>query len=369
MSNWEVGFVTSLQPGDRIGILGGGQLGRMLAAAAAQLGFRCHIYCPDPNSPAFQLCDRHTVGRYDDQKLLAEFAAEVEVITYEFENVPASTARFLSTIKALRPGLQALETAQDRLLEKNFISSLGIATAPYCSVDNEDDLRSAAHALGFPCIFKTRRFGYDGKGQAILRNAGEVRASWARIGGAPSILEGFIRFERELAICIARSPSGECRAFAAAENRHQDHILVESFAPAEISPRLAEQAEAIAKTIAVALDYVGVLAVEFFLDESGLRVNEIAPRVHNSGHWTLDAAVTSQFEQHIRAISGLPLGATDALGKARMLNLVGEEYLRWPDYLADPYARVHLYGKGEVRPGRKLGHVTWLNPIDSQALT
>jgi 5-(carboxyamino)imidazole ribonucleotide synthase len=355
----------SLKPGDVIGILGGGQLGRMIALAAARLGFPCHIYAPEPDSPAFDVAARRTVGSYDDEAALKLFAASVAVVTYEFENVPARTVEVLAQRVPVRPGAKALAVCQDRLLEKRTARSLGALTAEFAQVDSRADLDAAIGTLGLPAILKTRRFGYDGKGQSVLRDPADADAAWTAVNGQPSILEAFVPFTTEVSVVAARGSDGAFKAFPVTENEHREQILRRSVSPAGIHPATAREAMDAAAGIAKALDYVGVFAVEFFVAEaaSGDRVlvNEIAPRVHNSGHWTLDGAETSQFEQHVRAIAGLPLGSVAQRAPVvEMVNLIGADADRWREIMADPGAQLHLYGKGEARPGRKMGHVTRL---------
>jgi 5-(carboxyamino)imidazole ribonucleotide synthase len=351
-----------LQPGATIGILGGGQLGRMLAIAAAELGLNCHIYAPEADSCAFAVARAHACAGYDDEAALARFAGAVDVVTYEFENVPAAAASFLAKRKPVLPDPSVLATVQDRLAEKNFVTSLGIATAPFAPAGDAAELATAIARVGLPAILKSRRFGYDGKGQAKIRTAADADAAWREIGAAPAILEGFIAFEREISVVAARARDGTVAAYEPIENLHRDGILRRSSVPAEIPAALGDQAIAIATKIAIALDYTGVLAVEMFVvNERGtprLLVNEIAPRVHNSGHWTLDGTTASQFEQHIRAVAGWPLAAPRRLGRVEMINLIGDEVNDWAKYLAAPGACLHLYGKGEPSPGRKMGHVT-----------
>jgi len=356
--------VNSLGPDATIGILGGGQLGRMLALAAARLGFKCHVLCPDPRSPAFDVVRRVTEADYADIAALDRFVADVDVVTYEFENVPAETAMFLSARKPVLPDPKVLATTQDRLVEKEFVRGLGIGTAAFAAVDSADGLTAALAAVGQPAVLKTRRFGYDGKGQMILREADP--AAFVELGGQPQILEAFVPFEREISVVAARGSDGAIECFDVTENEHQDHILKTSRVPAAVTPGVAAEARRIAETIAEAFGYVGVLAVEMFVVKDGtghaVLVNEIAPRVHNSGHWTIDGALVSQFEQHIRAVAGLPLGKPIRRGRIEMINLLGdevEEYRRW---LTEPGAAVHLYGKTGVRPGRKMGHVTRVFP-------
>ena len=355
--------MTTLSPGATIGILGGGQLGRMLALAAARLGLRTHIYCPDPDSPAFEVASACTIQAYEDEAALRDFAASVEVITYEFENVPARTAEVLAEVRAVRPDAAALKASQDRLVEKQFMASLGIATAPFVAVDTAGAMPRAVAQLGRPSILKTRRFGYDGKGQTTIKDGSDLAAAFRSLGGGECILEGVVPFAKEVSVICARGLDGGFAAFDVCENAHRGGILHRTVAPAALAPETAAEAIAMAKTIADALDYVGVLAVEFFVVAAAgretLAVNEIAPRVHNSGHWTEAGAVTSQFEQHVRAICGWPLGATALLGThVEMENLIGDEAEGWAALLARPDVCLHLYGKEEVRPGRKMGHWT-----------
>lgn len=350
-----------LSPGDTIGILGGGQLARMLALAAAPLGLKTHIFAPDDHSPAFDVATRHTIGDFDDQAALEALAKSVPVVTFETENIPTAPLDALAGHTSFFPPPRALSLTQDRLHEKSFIRDLGIAVPPFSAVDHADDLAKAISAIGLPSILKTRRFGYDGKGQIKL--AGATRDAFAALGGVPCILEAFIPFEREISVIATRGRNGEFAAFDPPENVHRNHILSTSTVPARISPRIAEEAIAATRRIAEALDYVGTLAVEFFLTGDGsLLVNEIAPRVHNSGHWTIEACTVSQFEAHIRAIAGWPLGNLARRMDAVMTNLVGDDVDGWAALLADPDSHLHLYGKREARPGRKMGHVTRLMP-------
>jgi 5-(carboxyamino)imidazole ribonucleotide synthase len=352
----------SVGPDTTIGILGGGQLGRMLAMAAARLGFRCHVLCPDAGSPAFDVVRRITEADYGDKSALDRFADDVDVITYEFENVPAETAAFLAARKPVIPDPKVLAITQDRLAEKSFVAGLGIATAPHRPAESEAELAEALAALGRPAVLKTRRFGYDGKGQATLRAGDEPAAAWRAAGGQPAIVEAHIPFEREISVVAARGHDGRIACFDVAENQHRDRILKISRVPAEVTPQVAAEARRIAERIAEAFDYVGVLAVEMFVVADGtghaVMVNEIAPRVHNSGHWTLDGCSVSQFEQHIRAVAGWPLAVPLRHGRAEMINLIGDEIADYRKWLDQPGACVHLYGKQAVRPGRKMGHVT-----------
>ncbi len=353
-------------PGDTIGILGGGQLGRMLAAAAARLGLRTHIYAPE-SGPAFDVGTAHTIAAYEDDAALDSFAARVDAVTYEFENVPAHTANFLAERVSVHPNPQALATAQDRLLEKQFLNGLGIPTAPFAQVDDAGGLARAVGKLGRPSILKTRRLGYDGKGQAMIREGADLAVTFRSLGGLPSILEGVVSFAREVSVVAARGLDGSFRAWDVCENTHEHHILAVTRAPANIPAELAAQAVTMTERIAAALDYVGVITVEMFHVEgahgaSSLVVNEIAPRVHNSGHWTLDGSATSQFEQHVRAVCGWPLGSTRLHGPIEMHNLIGADVDVWRELLQEEGVCLHLYGKHEARPGRKMGHFTRLLP-------
>ena len=355
-----------LGPDATVGILGGGQLGRMLAMAAARLGFRCHVLCPDPASPAFDVVHRITEADYSDKAALDRFAEDVDVVTYEFENVPAETAAFLAARKPVLPDPQVLAITQDRLAEKDFVASLGIATAPYAAAESASELENGVAAVGLPAVLKTRRFGYDGKGQATLRPGDDATAAWTALGRQPVIVEAFVPFEREVSVVAARDRSGRIECFDVAENEHLNHILKVSRVPAGVTPAVASEARRIASLIAEAFGYVGVLAVEMFVVADGaghaVIVNEIAPRVHNSGHWTLDGCSVSQFEQHIRAVAGWPLAAPLRHGRAEMINLIGDEIAAYRQWLDVPGASVHLYGKRNVRPGRKMGHVTRIFP-------
>ena len=351
--------LSALPPGSMIGILGGGQLGRMLSLAASKLGMRTHIFCPDPNSPAFEVTPHKTVAAYDDEAALAAFADAVDVITYEFENVPSATAEFLAARKPLRPGANALAVSQDRLAEKSFLASKNIPVAPYRAVETLAELEAAIDALGLPAVLKTTRLGYDGKGQRVLRDRADAAAAFAELEPKPLVLEAFVPFDKEISVVVARNVSGEVRAFDAAENVHRHHILFTSTVPADIPPGVEKHAAMLAKVIVVALDYVGVLGVEFFVipgDRPTLLVNEIAPRVHNSGHWSEAVCLTDQFEQHIRAVLGWPLGDPARMADVVMENLVGDKVLIVPGEL-DGNTQPHLYGKTEIRPARKMGHV------------
>jgi 5-(carboxyamino)imidazole ribonucleotide synthase len=353
-----------LAPGATIGILGGGQLGRMLSLAAARLGFDCHIYTPEENSPAARVSARQTVAAYDDEAALKRFAQQVDVVTFEFENVPAAALRALTgSGKPVFPQAASLAVAQDRVDEKEFFARLAIPTAPFAPVNSRAELDAALDKFGAPAILKTRRLGYDGKGQARIMAREDAPAALKAIGAHPAILEGFAKFDTEISIVAARSRTGEFAAYQAVENRHEDGILRTTTAPASVAMGIAVQAQKYTQAIMEALSHVGVLTVEFFVMPDGkLWANEFAPRVHNSGHWTEDGAMTSQFEQHIRAVAGWPLGSTAIVSKVEMTNLIGADADRWQSYAADPEMRVHLYGKGDARPGRKMGHVNRLFP-------
>jgi 5-(carboxyamino)imidazole ribonucleotide synthase len=352
----------TLKPGDTIGLLGGGQLGRMLALAAARLGLKTQVFSPDPDSPAFDVVQHATCAEYADVEALELFVSDVDVITYEFENVPAATAMILSARRPVLPDTKILETTQDRLAEKNFVTRLGIATARYADVASAQGLQTAIEQIGYPAVLKTRRFGYDGKGQVIVREGDDLQTIWTDLGTRSAILEAFVPFEKEVSVIAARSVDGQVVCFDVTENEHRNHILKISHAPARVPDALAAQACEITTKIAEALNYVGVLAVEMFVVPGSagptLLVNEIAPRVHNSGHWTLDGASVSQFEQHIRAIAGWPLATPVRYGDVTMTNLIGDDVNDYAQWLTVPGATVHLYGKNAARPGRKMGHVT-----------
>ncbi len=359
-------FIRILPHGARIGILGGGQLGRFLAMAAADLGFSCHVYCPEPDSPAFAVAAAQSCAAYDDEAALAHFADAVDVVTYEFENVPAATAAFLDAHVCVCPGVKALHVSQDRLVEKNFINECGIAVAPFCAVDNVADMQKALGELGAPAILKTRRFGYDGKGQVFVSSVREAELALEKLGGQGCILEKVIDFKCEISVIIACGINGAQVSYAPGRNIHKNHILDETFIPSGVAPELEQEAVRVGEKIAAALSYTGILAVEMFVcaDAPRLIVNEIAPRVHNSGHWTLDGAYASQFEQHIRAIAGWELRSGGRHSNAVMKNLIGDEVDVLDEYIANSQCGVHLYGKAEARAGRKMGHITTLSPLD-----
>ncbi len=361
-----MGAATPLPPGSIIGILGGGQLGRMLALAAARLGLKCHIYCPDAASPAFDVSAANTCAPYEDETALAAFAAEVDVVTYEFENVPDVTAGFLSARVPVYPDPLILGTTQDRATEKEFLEGAGLEVAQWARVDSLADLERTASGIGLQAILKTRRFGYDGKGQTGIAEGDDLQAAHDAIGNAPAVLEARIPLTCEVSVIVARSTSGEVQAFDIAENVHVDHILKTSTVPASIPPALQSQALEMGRNIAEAFGYVGVMGVELFVtgegDDQRILVNEIAPRVHNSGHWTQDACAVCQFEQHIRAIAGWPLGDPSRHSDVVMTNLIGDDADDWAGIATQPNVSLHLYGKAEIRAGRKMGHFNTLSP-------
>lgn len=350
-----------LPPGATIGILGGGQLGRMLAMAAARLGLKAHVFDPDAAAPAGQVA-RMTTAAYSDPAALAAFAATVDVVTYEFENIPTTALDVLQALRPIRPGRHALAISQDRIAEKDFLTGLGLVTAPYAAVTDATSLDDALARIGTPAILKTTRLGYDGKGQARLASPADAPAALAAMAGAPAVLEGFVVFEREVSVIAARGLDGSVAAFDPGENVHEGGILRTTTVPARLSPSLRSDAVLIAARILNALDYVGVLGVELFVTPSGLLVNEIAPRVHNSGHWTQNGCAIDQFEQHIRAVAGWPLGDGSRHSDVTMENLIGEDIARLPQITREPGAALHLYGKAEAREGRKMGHVNRVRP-------
>jgi 5-(carboxyamino)imidazole ribonucleotide synthase len=352
----------TLLPGATIGILGGGQLGRMLAMAAAQLGYHTHIFSPDDESPAVDVASYWTQADYLDFAALDQFAASVDCITYEFENVPVAAVTHVAKSCTLFPNPAALDIAQDRLTEKNYATQLGMRTAPFADVTSLADLEQSLQDVGTPALLKTRRMGYDGKGQIRINAASEAKAAWHEIKSQPAILEGIVNFLHEMSVIVVRDQHGVTCHYGPIENVHRSGILASSTVPSQTSARNAEAAIGFASQLADKLSYVGVLTLEFFVDDQGLVFNEMAPRVHNSGHWTIEGAVTSQFENHIRAIAGLPLGDCTTLGSVRMQNLIGDDVSSIPALLAEPTAHVHHYGKKVARAGRKMGHVTWVSP-------
>lgn len=356
-------------PGGRLGIIGGGQLGRMTSLAAARLGINCHIFSPEADSPAFAVSAAHSCAAYDDATALAAFARSVDAISFEFENIPADSVRILADLVPVRPAWTVLEIAQERVAEKSFFNRLGIATAPWRAIHDENDLRQAVGELGLPAILKTCRFGYDGKGQIKIDKDSDLAQAWDAMAGGPAILEGFVDFVMEASVLVARGLDGDIACYDVVENRHRQHILDVTIAPAALPPSVVKQAQEMAITAATSLDLVGLLAVELFVSGDGqLLVNEMAPRPHNSGHWTMNACHTDQFEQFVRAVCGLPLGSPERFADAVMTNLIGDDLARWPALLAEAGTAVHLYGKTEARPGRKMGHFTRIKPRTDQPL-
>jgi 5-(carboxyamino)imidazole ribonucleotide synthase len=352
-----------LAPGAIIGILGGGQLGRMTALAAARLGYHCHVFTNEPDSPAEQVCGSATVAEFDDRAALERFADAVDIATIEFENVPAEAVRWVAASRPVLPQPEILEIAQDRLREKDFLRSIDIDTTSYREISDSAALVRAMRDFDYPAVLKTVRMGYDGKGQVTLTPDTKAEDAWRQMGGEIGILEGFVDFACEISVIVARGRNGAWATYPPVENQHANHILDTTIAPARIPAETAMRAEAIARHVAEKLGLVGVLAVEMFVTQAGdLLVNEIAPRPHNSGHWTIDACVTSQFEQLVRAICGLPLGSVAHHSDAVMKNLLGGDVDKWRDALNEPLAKLHLYGKTAVQPGRKMGHITRLIP-------
>ena len=358
-----------LPPGSVIGILGGGQLGRMSALAAARLGYACHVYAPEEDSPGMQVAAHRTVAAYEDREALARFAASVAVVTFEFENVPATALEALAGLVPCRPGLAALSTCQDRVAEKAFLGRIGVPVAPWRAVGSESELQAAVAELGLPAVLKTTRLGYDGRGQAVLRRPEDLAPAYARLAPRPLVLEAFVPFAAEISAIAARAEDGGIAVFDPAENRHSHHILDLSFAPARVPEAVAAAARSHVAAVAEGLELIGLVALEMFLLPDGrLLGNEIAPRPHNSGHWTMDACAASQFEQHVRAVAGLPLASPERHHDAVMRNLIGPEGMAaWPRLLATQGVVPHLYGKAKARPGRKMGHATRLLPAGSLA--
>ena len=353
---------TPLPIGSTIGILGGGQLGRMLSVAASRLGYKSHIFEPGANPPAGKVADQVTTAAYEDEAALKAFADAVDVITYEFENIPTSALDILEAHRPIRPGREALRVSQDRITEKDFLTGLGLKTAPYAQMDTAEDLAKAMTEIGTPSILKTRRFGYDGKGQVRLSEDSDPVVAMEEVAGAPSVLEGFVNFSHEVSVIAARGTTGEVACFDPGENVHEGGILRTTTVPARLPGSMRMDAVLMASQILNALDYVGVLGVELFVTKDGLIVNEIAPRVHNSGHWTQNGCAVDQFEQHIRAVVGLPLGDGKRHNDVVMENLIGEDMDRVPDLLKEPHVAVHLYGKADVKAGRKMGHANRVTP-------
>jgi len=354
-----------LEQGATIGILGGGQLGRMLSVAASRLGFKTHIFEPGANPPAAHVADRVTTADYDDAEALNAFARSVDVITYEFENIPTSALDILENIRPIHPNREALRVSQDRITEKDFLANLGLTPAPYAAVDTLADLEHAVTEIGLPAILKTRRFGYDGKGQARINSAADLGQAIADMAGQPAVLEGFVNFTHEVSVIGARSENGDVSCFDPGENIHRGGILHTTTVPARLSKAQRMDAVLMAGRILNALDYVGVMGLELFVTPKGLIVNEIAPRVHNSGHWTQNGCAVDQFEQHIRAVAGWPLGDGSRHSDVVMENLIGADMDRVPDLAKDPTVSLHLYGKAEVKAGRKMGHFNKIIPTPS----
>lgn len=352
----------ALPAGSVIGILGGGQLGRMLSVAASRLGYRTHVYEPGANPPAADVAHAVTTAPWDDAAALGAFAAGVAVVTYEFENVPTASLDLIETICPIRPNRRALATSQDRVAEKSFLNGLGLATAAWAPVDTRADLDAALARIGVPAILKTTRLGYDGKGQARIMTSHAADAAFAALRGAPAILEGFVEFGAEISVIAARGLDGSVAAFDPGENEHEAGILRTTRVPARLAPSLRSDAVLIAARVLNALDYVGVLGVEMFVTPGGLLVNEIAPRVHNSGHWTQNGCAVDQFEQHIRAVAGWPLGDGSRHSDVMMENLIGDDIAKIPAIAREPNAALHLYGKSQAREGRKMGHVNRVSP-------
>ncbi len=346
-----------LAPGSTIGILGGGQLGRMLSVAAARLGFKTHIFEPGANPPAGHVAHLVTTAAYEDGDALRAFAKSCDVVTFEFENVPTEALDLIESEVIIRPGREALRISQDRITEKEFLQDLGLNVAPFADVPDLQAMQDAVASIGTPSILKTRRFGYDGKGQARLHTAEDATSAYADMNGAPAVLEGFVDFSHEVSVIAARSPTGEVACFDPGENVHRDGILHTTTVPAKLTSSQRMDAVLIAAKILNALNYVGILGVELFVTPQGLIVNEIAPRVHNSGHWTQNGCTVDQFEQHIRAITGWPLGDGTRYADVVMENLIGDDIDRVPELAKERDTALHLYGKAEVKAGRKMGHV------------
>jgi 5-(carboxyamino)imidazole ribonucleotide synthase len=352
-----------IPPGSTIGILGGGQLGRMTVLAASALGYRCHVFSPDQGGPAKQVTAYATDASYEDAAALRRFAQAVDVVTYEFENVPLAAAKLIASLKPLRPGVTPLEISQDRLKEKDYLRHIGVSTVPFRPAASVEEVKRALSEIGPRAILKTARLGYDGKGQVAVEPGDDPAGAWRQLGVSLAVLEARVDFACEISVIVARGEEGALATYPAVENRHVKGILDTTVAPARVPAEIALEAERVARHVADQLGLTGLLAVEMFMTRDGkVLVNELAPRPHNSGHWTIDACPISQFEQFVRAICGLPLGTTERHSDAVMKNLIGDEVKGWREALADPMAHVHLYGKGEPVPGRKMGHITRLLP-------
>lgn len=359
-----------LPPGSTIGIVGGGQLAKMIIQAASQLGYKCHVYCPDETSPGFQIATKSIIANYEDKIKLEQFAKEVDVVTYEFENIPSGTIEHISQFVPVRPKLEVLSISQHRIKEKTFCQKINVPTTKFVEVKSPSELENAINTINVPCILKSSTFGYDGKGQILIKNKENLKDHWKVIEQVKSdsgILEAFVNFKMEISVIVARgfeenSSIHYIKTFPVVENRHEHHILKETHVPASISPKLQEEAQTIAKKLAEEIDLIGILAIEMFVtNDDRILVNETAPRPHNSGHWTIEGANTSQFEQLVRSICGLPLGdTTPKANKIKMKNLLGDEINQWKEYLKQPNTHLHVYGKKEIKEGRKMGHVTTL---------
>jgi 5-(carboxyamino)imidazole ribonucleotide synthase len=365
--------VKPILPGATIGVLGSGQLGRMFTIAARRMGYRVHTYSPDSDTPTGQIADVEVTASYDDLDCVCDFAKKVSVVTFEFENVPAATAAAAARCAPVRPSGEILHTTQQRIREKAFLTSAGLPLTPYREVRSLDELSHAVAELGTPAVLKSASFGYDGKGQFNIKSPDQIDAAWAAVRSSECVLEAFIDFACEVSVIAARSAEGDFVHWGAIENQHSRHILDVSMAPARISDKTARDAVEIARCVLEKLEVVGVLCVEFFVTADGsLLINELAPRPHNSGHLTIDGCITSQFEQQLRAVCGLPLGSTEMIRPAAMVNLLGDLWIpnepAWPAALALSDVKLHLYGKLEPRPGRKMGHLTALKPSVSEAL-
>jgi 5-(carboxyamino)imidazole ribonucleotide synthase len=365
--------VKTVLPNSTIGVFGSGQLGRMFAIEARKLGYRVHTFSPDNDTPTGQVADYEVNAPYEDLDAVRAFARKVDVVTFEFENVPSATVETAAEFAEVHPSGDVLHMTQNRLREKTFLSSNGFPVVPFRHIRTLDDLGRGVAELGLPCVLKTAGFGYDGKGQRKLKNADEIEAAFSNLNGSEAVIEAFVEFEKEVSVVCARGRDGAFAHYGVIENAHRNHILDIAFAPASVSARIFEEAIAIARSVAETLDYVGTLCVEFFLTKDGrLLINELAPRPHNSGHLTFDACVTSQFEQQLRAVCGLPLGATDFYRPAAMANLLGNLWERrepnWPAALNFPNLKLHLYGKSEPREGRKMGHLTALGATSEEAV-
>ena len=361
--NYGLPLQNIISQGSTIGILGGGQLGRMLASAAASLGYRTHVWSAQSDDPAMQVSTKQTIAEFGNERAFNSFAGSCDIITFEFENVQTILVEKLNEHVPVYPSASSLFVAQDRLSEKNYVNKLGVETVPFASITADSDIEKASRLVEYPCILKTRRWGYDGKGQHTVQSIHEIRDAWDDLGKAPCVLEQKVDFQTEISAIVARTLDGKVENFEVAENVHKNGILHTSQVPAAIDNNIQEMAQEIAGQVANALKHVGILAIELFVMRNGsLIVNEMAPRVHNSGHWTLDACATSQFEQHIRAICGLPLGKADRHSNALMTNLIGDDTSAWQNLLNEPATKLHLYGKTETRPDRKMGHKTLLTP-------